>query len=301
MAPVGLADQQELRVDLADRAGRMPPELPERRRILGRRRHRRPAAPGRPEDVVEDEHRLGADDAVAAGRDLLERLGHRPGHLGMAVVELRRIRPRREMGVAPMGDPMAAVGAHLEVLVGIGGPLRGVGVDEPVRVTTDPEVLGGDMVRDEIQDQAEARLAEPLAKARQARRAAEAVGRFVGADGVRRPDDVVIRPVGQELGTAFAEPRRCPPQPATAGAGRPGGGQPDQVEAELGDRVDVARMHIAEGHSTAVARRESGHPGSRVDLDEPRVTSRRDPKRCPHSSRPPRRQRKPRASGARPG
>ena len=214
MAPVRLADEQELRVDVADRTRGVPPELPERRGILGRRRHRRPAAPGRPEDVVEDEHRLRAHDAVAAGGHLLERLGHRPGHVGVAVVELGRIGPWREVRVATVGDPVAAVGPDLEVLVGIGGPLRRVGVDEPVRMSADPEVLGRDVVRDEVQDQPEAGLAEALAQPGQAGRAAQAVGRLVGADRIRRPDDVVVRAIGQEFGASVAQRGRWP---ATAG------------------------------------------------------------------------------------
>ena len=152
-APVRLADEQEARVHVANGAAGVPPELAERGGLLrGDRRHG-PAAPGRPEDIVEHEHRHRADHPVAARGDLAQRLGHRPGDIRMAVVELGRIQPRPEVRVATVGDPVAALGAHLEPFV---GELRSVGrvrVDEPVRVAADPRMLRRGVVGDEIEDQ----------------------------------------------------------------------------------------------------------------------------------------------------
>ena len=280
---------RKLRVDVVDGARRVPPELAERRGVLGDRRRDRATAPGRPEDVVEDEHRHRADDAVAAGRDLAQRLGHRPRHRRVAVVELGRVGPRREVRVAAVGDPVTTVGADLEVAVRVGGPLLGIGVDEPVRVAADPRMVDRDVVRDEVEDEPDAGRRETLAERRQAVRAAEVVGGLVGRDRVRRADDVVVGAVGQELGPlvahASSEPRhrRRLPEPIVQTPVSQTRSKPSSAIGSMSARPDVAERRPSAG-----AGRQPGGPGPRVDLEEPRMAGRGDPQRCPHSSRPPR-------------
>ena len=118
-APVRLADEQEARVDVADGAA------------WRATRTRRTARPPRPPTGATDRppqvdrktssrtsiaiEQTTPSQRVATSR---ERLGHRPRHLGMAVVELGGIRPRREVRVATVGDPVAPIGADLEEFVG---------------------------------------------------------------------------------------------------------------------------------------------------------------------------------------
>ena len=239
LAPVRLADQHEFRIGVVGRARRVPPELAERRGVLGDGRRDRATAPGRPEDVVEHEHRHRADDPVAPRRDLAQRLGHRPRHRRVAVVELGRVGPRREVRVAAVGDPVATVRADLEIAVRVGGTLLGIGMDEPIRVATDPRMVHRDVVRDEVEDQPDAGRPESLAKGRQAGRAAEVVGGLIGRDRIRRADDVLVGAIGEDLRALAAQGLGAPPQAAAAAADHPDAGQPDEVEAEFGDGIDV--------------------------------------------------------------
>src|SRR4029079_10061802 len=131
-------------------------------------------------------------------------------------------------------DPVAAVRTHLEEgVVGVRRALWSVGVDVPIRLTPDPGVLRRGVARGESQGEADAGFGESDAQPRQAVLATEAVGWLVGADRGRRPDDVVVRAVGEEGGALLAHGRGRAPHPPAAGADRPGCRQPDEVETEL--------------------------------------------------------------------
>ena len=287
-APVRLADQHEFGIGVVDGARGVPPELAERRGILGDGRRDRATAPRRPEDVVEHQHRHRADDAVAPRGDLAQRLGHRPRDRRVAVVELGRVGPRREVRVAAVGDPVTTVRADLEVALRVGGPLVGIRMDEPIRVATDPRMVHCDVVRDEVEDQPDAGRPESLAEGRQAVRAAEVVGGLIGRDRVRRADDVLVGTIGEDLLPLAAQGLGATPQTAAPRADHPDAGQPDEVEAEFGDRIDVGLPDVAQRRPPSGAGRQPGGPGPGIDLEEPRVAGRGDPQRCPHSSRPPR-------------
>ena len=130
--------------------------------------------------------------------------------------------------------------------------------------------------------------AESLAEGRQAVRAAEVVGGLIGRDRVRRADDVLVGAIGEDLRPLVAQACGASPQAAAPRADHPDAGQPDEVEAEFGDGIDVGRPDVAQRGPPAVAGRQPGGPRPRIDLEEPRVAGRGDPQRCPHSSRPPR-------------
>ena len=115
-----------------------------------------------------------------------------------------------KFGSRPWAIQWRPVRADLEVAVRVGGPLLGIGVDEPFRVAAHPRVIDRDVVRDEVEDEPDAGLPESLAQGRQAVRAAEVVGGLVGRDRVRRADDVLVGAVGEDrarCSRSLAEPR----------------------------------------------------------------------------------------------
>ena len=61
-------------------------------------------APGALEDFGQDEHRHVAAHAVALPRDALQLAEQRVLQRGIAVVELQRVGPAREVRVAPVGE-----------------------------------------------------------------------------------------------------------------------------------------------------------------------------------------------------
>ena len=201
---------------LADARDRLGPELS----IDGRRpvARPRPVAPGAGEDLRLEQHRHVATDAVGAVGDATELGDHRLAQPAVPVVELQRIAPAGEVGVAPVGEDLAAVhrldgGVVLRLATEIVlGPL-----DEVLRVRVRPGVVERHVVGDEVDQQALPAPTEALAQAGQRRVAAEVVVDVVGDDGERRPDDVglahvgeVDRQIGAHVGRARAAlPRRA--------------------------------------------------------------------------------------------
>ena len=147
-------------------------------------------APGPLEDVVHHQHRHVAAHAVALRGDRAERLDHGGPQVGREGVQLHDVRPRGEVRVAAVRED-AAADSHerrriaLQVVVAAAHEVLGMRVR--------PRVVGGDVVRHEVEDQSEAALRQRRARRGEPVRPAEVRVDPVVADAVRRADHVLGR------------------------------------------------------------------------------------------------------------
>ena len=129
-------------------------------------------------------------------RELAE---HRLLEGGVAVVQLKRVRPAVEVRVAPVRqDARAIARLHATVVLGRRGELLLRARHEEVRVLGDPGVVRRHVVRDEVEHEAQAAALQTLAEPGERLVAAEVLVDAVVADREARAADVVLTEVGQD-------------------------------------------------------------------------------------------------------
>ena len=164
------------------------------------------------------EHGHVAAHPVALPGDPHELADHRLLRRRVAVVELQRVRPAWEVGVAPVRqDQIASLPLDPGVVLGLARELRLAGADEILGMILHPGVIRGHVVGDEVEHQPQPARGEALAQSGERRVAAEVAMHRVAADGEARPGDVLLAQVRQrllELPTPFgirSRDRAAPP------------------------------------------------------------------------------------------
>ena len=151
-------------------------------------------APGPLEHIRQHEHGHVAAHAVALPGDAQQFPDHRLLKRRIGVVELQRVRPAREVRVAPVredpvargaGDPREVRRRQGEVL------LRAA--DEVLGVLVDPGMVQGHVIGHEVEHQPEAARPQPLAEPGEGRVASQGVRHGVPGDGESGAGDVVLR------------------------------------------------------------------------------------------------------------
>ena len=211
--------------------------------------------PGALKDIGQFEHCHVTADAVALRRDSLQLTQHRVLQGGIAVVELERVGPAREIGVPTIGQDSLTPGRlNATPVLRLGRELFGRAFDEEIGVLVDPRVIGCDVVRDKVEHQSQIAGAQPLAQASERRVAAEIRVHVVVAHRKRRSHDVRLAEVGQHapvLGQQIGVGRR---DLARSRSGLPHAQEPDDVETGLGQSVQVGVRDLVERRALAQAK-----------------------------------------------
>jgi hypothetical protein len=225
--PVGLGDEQEVGVALADLGDRVRPE------VLGRCRAR-PFAPGLREHVGHQQHGHVAAHAVRLVGDRGEGVDGRRAQLVAEGVELDDVRPGREVGVAASGEDLAA---GLQEGGGVAGQVVGGALDQAAGAFGQPGVVGGDVVGDVVEDQPDATGGQLGAGSGQSLGTAEGCVHHVVPDAVRRAGHVLRAEVGQRGPERLLERGVAQRDLQPGGAAFPHAHQPDGVDARGRDLV----------------------------------------------------------------
>lgn len=228
-------------------------DVPQARRA---RHHRGPVLVGRPrprfrpprplKDVVRHQHRHVAPHGVAVLPDGGQRGCRGLTQPGVERVQLKDVRPWREIGVSAESD-----GTGLRV------------VDEELRMLSDPRVVGGYVVGNEVEDEGDAPVGKRAASSVQPVPSSQPAIRDVPAHAVRRPDDVLLRIELRQVGPPVVEEPLLPAGDVPARwAAFPHAHEPDGVDAQCRDPVPGAGGHGGEGGP------QVAQPRPRVDLED---------------------------------
>ena len=165
---------------------------------------RRRQAPGALEDLGQQQHRHVAAHAVALPGDRRQLRHQRRLQRRIGIVELQRVRPAGEVGIAPMGqDPRSLLRLGPPVIAGGGRQVGLAALDVEIGMGPDPGMIERRVVGHEVEHQPQAALGEPGAEARERRRPAQRFIDLVAGDGEARSRDIVFGQIGQrrlELG-----------------------------------------------------------------------------------------------------
>ena len=167
---------------------------------------------------------------------------------GRERVELHDVRPRREVRVAPAGDP-ARADLHRPDRIGR------VAGHQQLRARRGPRVVGRDVVRDVVEDQLQPELRQPGARDGQRVAPAEPRVDHVVAHAVGRADHVRVAQVGQRGAVARLEPGVVARDRQPRRAPLPDAHQPDRLDPRQRD-----------GLPRDLVQPPPGEPDRRVDL-----------------------------------
>ena len=138
----------------------------------------------------------------------------------------------------------------------------------------DPAVIGRHVVRDEIEDEAEAALAQSLPKTGERLVAAEVGVNVVVADGEGGPGNVGV-PEVWENAVILGHPLRVRRRHPTRGlAGLPDAEEPDEVEPVARELVQLGVGHVVQRRGPAERLAQFRQPDARVDLEERGIAGR---------------------------
>ena len=130
---------------------------------------------------------------------------------GIGIVELQRVHPSGEIGIAPIGqDPRAVIGLDPIVVPRRRGQRLLAALDIEIGMRLDPGMIERGVVGHEIEHEPQAARGEPGAERGQRGLPAQRLIDLVGADGKARAADVVFRQIrqrGPELGLPCGVPR----------------------------------------------------------------------------------------------
>ncbi len=197
----------------------------------------------------------------------------------VAVVQLERVRPAVEVGVAPVSQDARAV-ARLDaaVVLGLRGELLLRPRHEEVRVLGHPGVVRRHVVRDEVEDEAQAPALEAPAEPGERLVSAEVLVDPVVPDREAGAADVCLAKVGEDA-VVLGEPLGLRPRDAPGRlAGLPDAEEPDEVEPVRGQPVELRVGDVVERRLSPQRGRELREPDPRVDLEERGIP------RCGHGS-----------------
>ena len=135
------------------------------------------------EDVRLHEHRHVAPHAVAELGDSRELDGHRHAQVRVAIVELQRVGPAREVGVAPVREDRGApTRAALDPVLRVALEGLARAVDEVLGVLVEPRMIERHMIDDVVEDERDPPLGKPAAEPPERFVAAPLLSDAVGAD-----------------------------------------------------------------------------------------------------------------------
>ena len=202
-------------------------------------------------------------------RDATELAHHRLLEGRVAVVQLEGVRPAVEVGVAPIRQHANALGRlDAAVVLRLSGDLLFRPRHEEVRVPGHPGVVRRHVVRDEVEDEAQAPALQASAEPGERLVPAEVLVDAVVTDREAGAADVLLAEVGQDapvLGKPLSPRARDVPGRR---AGLPHAEEPDKVEPVRGQPVDIRIGEVVEGRLPAQLGRELREPDPRVDLEE---------------------------------
>ena len=218
------------------------------RPVVGLRPRAGALAPGALEGVVHHQHRHVAAHAVALRGDRAERLDHGRAQVGRERVQLHDVRPGGEVRVAAVREHAAADARRTRP-----GRARGPRRSHARSTRDAPPSTGGRARRDSARSRGSSptsALGERRACGREARRPAQVRVDRVAADAVRRADDILrSRRRAGRAGSSPPGPSFCERDRDPGRAALPDAHQPDDVEAERGDRVPLGRRARSRGRS----------------------------------------------------
>ena len=112
-------------------------------------------------------------------------------------------------------------------------------------------MIGGDVVRDVVEDQLHAATGQSGPCRRQRLRTPEGCVGDVPPDAVRRPDDVPFRRIGEGVANRFLEGLVRTGYPQSLRTPLPDSHQPDRVDSLRRDCIPIRLFDVAEGDRTA--------------------------------------------------
>ena len=142
---IGLGQEREATMGVAHRRDRLRPE------------RRRRETPGALKDLGQRQHRHVAAHAVAlpSDRRQLRHMGRLQGRVG--VVQLQRVRPAGEIGIAPMGqDARTLIGVDPAIVLRLSGESLLAALDVEIGMRLRPRMIERGMVGHEVEHEAAA-------------------------------------------------------------------------------------------------------------------------------------------------
>ena len=185
----------------------------------------------------------------------------------VAVVELQRVRPAGEVRIAPVGqqqiallalDPGVVLRRTRQVQFRAGDVILGM--------ILHPGMIQARVIGDEVEQQPQAALAEPLAQPGQRGIASELIVHRVAGDGETGTGDVLLAQVGQRLLKFSAPLRVAARDPLPCRTGLPDAQEPDPVEAHLGQAVQLGVRNVVQRGRPAECLGQFRQPDAGVDL-----------------------------------
>ncbi len=229
------------------------------RRVAGAR------APRPREDLVRHQHRHVAANAVALRRRSRSACRSRPSRSpARERVQLDDVRPRREVGVLAVREH---AGRRLEEARRVRGELGGGAPDEVVGVLGRPRVIGRDVVRDVVEDQAQTRgrRARPAPRRARSRRRNAARARSRGRSTASRSRRPAGGPAGSR-GSSRRAPAFCCAIASPAGLRCQTPISQTASTRSAASRSHSSRRHRREHDRTAELPAQVAEPDGRVDL-----------------------------------
>ena len=267
LVPIRFGQKDEIGMTLGDHADRFLPKAAVDRIRPG------PRAPCPLEDFRDDQHRHVAAHAVALRRDFVQRAEHGVAAGKLRVIDLGRVRPRREKGIATEGDDRAF--GRLEKRIRSFGQILLGALDENLRLQIQQPVIAAGVVADKIQNQVQAFARHAFAQPRQRRRAAELRRDDVAGHRIRRTDAILDRVIRQRLVVFALQARRVARDFQRVRPGGPHAHQPDRVEAQFRDAVELLVGHRVQLHGLMQPRRQFAQPYACIDFVHQRVGGKR--------------------------
>lgn len=166
---------------------------------------------------------------------------------GIPVIELKRVGPTGEIGIATVRQHQVAAFALRAGVV-----LRGAGqvllrpLDEVIRMFFDPEVIECDVIGDKVEHETNAALLQPGTQASQCRISAQIAVHGIPGDREAGTANVLFAQIGKRL-LEFLTPLRMRPGDFVRGrAGLPDTEEPDPVETRFGEVVEFGLRNVVE-------------------------------------------------------
>src|SRR5262249_2645579 len=204
--------------------------------------------------------------------DPLELLDHRLLKRRVAVVELKRVGPTREVRVATVGQQqVTALALDPDVVRGRARQVPFGSDDIVVGVIFDPRMIDARVVGDEVEHQSQIALSEPLAETVEGSISSKISVHRVAGDREPRTGNILLTQVRESF-LKLPAPFRIAPRDSLPRVARlPHAQEPDPVEAHLRDAVQLGVGNVVErGPSPDDARQlRQPHPG--VDLEQRRI------------------------------
>ena len=173
--PVGLGDELEVPVRVLDRRDQDPP-------VIVGRGGTRPRAPGASEDRIEHQHRHVAAHTVALRGDLRDGVDGRLPQSGRQGVELQHVGPGRKERVATAGKHLSR---RFDERRRFASRVVGAAANEVLGMRLDPGMVGRHVVGNEVENEAQAALAQLAPGGGEPRGSAELFIDDVAANAVR--------------------------------------------------------------------------------------------------------------------